>query len=501
MAADASGEATTADLAAAMAAVDVQRTKLRVRLHPAEGRLEVEGEVTLLARQDGVERVSLVIAEAFGDAAFRVGDAARAARFRPCRWANSAARLWDVSLPGPVARGKRIDLAVRYSGAWQGESLDGRITPRLSWMLPQAPWYPRLGTGRVAEEDASEIDLSVEAPEGHSVVATEGRTPGAAFFIAGDLKIAEKGTWSGKELTWYVAPEADRPGSAGISELRRLLDAETNLFGDYPRPRLAVLQLPAPWPAGEAVAAPGALLFGETAPGAARLAHELAHQWWGMTVQTPLLEGLATYAEWRFAPPRPDPGGSYLDFVTRHADLPIREALYRFEEPQRRALAYDKLAAVLVMLEDVIGAERFGRLLRQFYREGVGRRTRLEEFQSMARSLARQDLDPFFSQWVHQPGLPTVRLERVAVEAEGQKWRLTLTISQGSPPFRLTAPLAVATARGGERHPLQLAGTEQQITLLCRDRPTAVELDPDRRLLLNRKESVLRLQIADQGAR
>jgi aminopeptidase N len=264
-----------------------------------------------------------------------------------------------------------------------------------------------------------------------------------------------------------------------------------------PYPRLAVLQLPAPWPRGETVAAPGALLFDAAPPDVARLAHELAHQWWGMAVQTPMLEGLATYAEWRFGPHRPDPGGAYLDFVTRHTDQAIRDALYRFEEPERRALAYDKLAAVLMMLEDVMGAERFARLLREFQRTNLGRRTRLEEFQAMARRISRQDLDAFFNQWVHQPGLPGVRLEPATARAEGGNWQLTLPVSQAAPPFRVAAVLAVATAAGSERHTVELAGISQQVVLTCRGRPIGVELDPDRRLLLNRRESQLKVTVME----
>jgi hypothetical protein len=491
------GEVTATDLAAAMAAVDVQRTVLRVRLRPEEGRLEVEGDVTLLARRDGVESVPLILAEVFGSPEFRVSGATRQARSRSCRWANAPARLWEVPLPAAVPKGKRIEVAFTYGGRpdWP---LDGRITKHLSWMLPQAAWYPRLGTGRVAEDDASEIDLTLAAPAGQVAVTTEKRLPCPAFFVASALRAVEKGTWSGRELAWYAPDTAGSPRREGLAGLRQLLDAESDLFGRYPQPRLSVLQLPPPWPPGEVVAAPGALLFDERAPDRARLAHELAHQWWGLSVQTPLLEGVATYAEWRFAPGRPDPGGSYLDFVAGHADLAIREALYRFEEPARRALVYDKLAAVLVMLEDTMGAERFARLLKEFYAANAGRRTRLEEFQSLARRLSRQDLDAFFNQWVQQPGLPAVRVERATARAENGRWRLTLHVAQGAPPFRLTAAVAVAVVGGSaERHMVTLSGAEQQVELTCRARPTGVELDPERRLLLNRRDSRLTTSVTE----
>jgi hypothetical protein len=522
-----------------MATLDVQRTVLRVRLQPEASRLEAEGEVTLLARRDDVASASLVLAEVFAQPEFRVGGEARATRSRPFRWANTPARLWEIPLPAAAAKGKRVAIAFRYAGTWPAaqDALDGRIKSRLSWMLPQAPWYPRLGTGRVGEDDAGEVELTLTAPAGQRVIASGARDganeanrptehrwraslPGPAFFVAGELQAAESSSWNGKPLTWYTPLAQEhrstvvshpRSGAPSLADVRLLLEAQVGLFGPLPQPRLSVVQLPAPWPADAAYAAPGALLFGAEAPDVSRLAHELAHQWWGLAVQTPLLEGLATYAEWRFGPRHPDPGGSYLDFVTGHTDVPIRDALYRFEEPERRALAYDKLATVLVMLEDVMGPDRFARLLRQFQRENAGRRTRLEEFQSLARSLARRDLDGFFNQWVHQPGLPTVRLVRATARAEagrsgaGSRWRLTLQITQAAPPFRLTAAVAVTTTGGdemrgyptSERHTVELAGVDQTVMLDCRAQPTAVTLDPDRRLLLDRRESRLTATITE----
>src|SRR5262249_23961947 len=101
---------------------------------------------------------------------FTIDGQPRVPQGRPCRWANADARLWEIPLTAPLARDKRVEIAFRYAGKpdWP---LDGRITPQLSWMLPQAAWFPRLGTGRVGEDDWSEIDMTVTAPRGQVVVA------------------------------------------------------------------------------------------------------------------------------------------------------------------------------------------------------------------------------------------------------------------------------------------------------------------------------------------
>jgi hypothetical protein len=523
------------DLAEAMGVTDVQRTVLRVRLLPEGGRLEEEGEVTLLARRDGVAAVHLVLAEALEPDAFSVGGetvAREALSSRPYRWANAPARVWEIPLRQPPASGKSVTIGFRCAGSpdWP---LDGRITPHLSWMLPQAAWYPRLGTGRVAEEDWGTLDLTITAPQGQVVVANgvpdqrdlplsasgrgraparleagrlsasarEGggvstrhflsRLPEAAFFVAGELSEVETAASNGVPLRWY-SPR--RTEASPLVEVKRLLGAQRERFGAFPHPRLTVLQLPEPWPAGESYAVAGAILLDTRPPGVARLAHELAHQWWGLSVQTPLLEGLATYAEWQVAPPTV-PGGSYPEFAARHADRAVRDALWSFEEPQRRALAYDKLAAVLVMLEDQIGADRFTRVLREFQRRYAGRRTGVETFQTLARSVARQDLDAFFSQWLYGPGLPTLRLEGAEARREGKGYRLTLHLMQTTPPFRLLLPVAIDTASGKERRTVEFAGTGGPVEVEVPARPAAVTVDPDGRVLLNRRESTLRCEI------
>jgi aminopeptidase N len=549
--AQAPNPATPVDLAETMSAVDILRTTLRVRLQPERGALEVEGAVRLTSRRDGVSSARLVLAEAFGSPRFMIADQPRDTSWQPLRWSNADARLWTIPFPEPLQKGKSLEIAFRYDGRpdWP---LDGRITPRLSWMLPQAAWFPRLGTGRVAGDDWSELDLTISAPEGFAVVANgepvPGKEPsgsgasapavhhwrsrlhGSPYFVAGPFTVTSE-TGSGKKLGWYgpVAATSARirnlqSGTALRAVIRNLEPA----FGPYPQPRLAVIQMPEPWPTGDTVAVPGAILFDPRPPDPTRLAHEIAHQWWGLSVQTPLLEGLARYAEWLVqrdgatgvsaraitgdGAKRPDPssrpvapsphrpvassiGGIYPDFAARFPDLPLRDALFRFEEPQRTALAYDKLGAVLRMLSDVIGEERFHRLLRDFHRRYAGQRAGLAEFQILARGVAKQDLDGFFNQWINAPGLPTIRLERVTARPEGRGYRLTLHTTQARPPFRLPVDVAIETAKESESARVELTEMEQQIEINTRARPLAVELDPGGRVLLDRRDARLQYRL------
>jgi aminopeptidase N len=515
-----------------MSAVDILRTTLRVRLQPERGVMEVEGTVRLTARRDGVAFAPLVLAEAFAAPRFTIADRSCDATWQPLRWSNADARLWKIPCPDPVNRGKTLEIAFQYDGRpdW---SVDGRITPWLSWMLPQAAWFPRLGTGRVAGDDWCEVEITVTAPQNHEVIANgepvppkeptpTGRTwhsrlHGSPFFVVGPFRVTSE-TWSGKTLAWCATSVV--PGSA-IGDLRSAIRALEPAFGAYPQPRLALIQMPEPWPEGKALAVPGALLFDARPPDPTRLAHEIAHQWWGLSVQTPLLEGFARYAEWLAtlddeargrrgdgargrggdgatgrrgdgATGRSAIGGSYPDFAARFPDIALRDALLRFDEPQRTALAYDKLGAVLQMLSDVIGEERFHRLLRDFHRRYQGQRAGLPEFQIMARGAAKQDLDWFFNQWVNAPGLPSVRLEGVTARPEGRGYRLTAHVTQARPPFRLPMQVAVETTAGRESARVELTEVEQQVEIVTKARPITVELDPGGRVLLDRRDARLR---------
>ena len=80
------------------------------------------------------------------------------------------------------------------------------------------------------------------------------RLHGSPYFVAGPFTVTSE-AGSGKKLGWYG------PAAATAAQIRHL-QAGTPLrgvirglepaFGPYPQPRLAVIQMPEPWPAGEA---------------------------------------------------------------------------------------------------------------------------------------------------------------------------------------------------------------------------------------------------------
>lgn len=168
------------------------------------------------------------------------------------------------------------------------------------------------------------------------------------------------------------------------------------------------------------------------------LAHEVAHQWWGVGIgvdwnaENVLSEGLAqyfsiTYFEDKYGEFGPNlfeferPGlleeaiESQLGYINlrQHlqGDLPYLDAVKnRFDEaivkPRRdvqftqstATRLYNKGYLMLRALEGRIGEGAMDELMRRSYEQGVGGAVRMDRFQALAESVSEEDLSQFFAE-------------------------------------------------------------------------------------------------------
>jgi peptidase M1-like protein len=176
------------------------------------------------------------------------------------------------------------------------------------------------------------------------------------------------------------------------------------------------------------------------------LAHEMAHQWWGQAVgwrnyhEQWLSEGFAQYfaalyAERRYggevsgammrqlrkwAIDRSDQGPVYLGYRLGH----IRNQPTVF-----RALVYNKGAAVLHMLRQLVGDDAFFRGLRRFYVGGRFLKVGTENFRAAMEAEAGQSLERFFTRWIYGSALPHLSFS-YRVEAVGGRHEVVLRFDQ-----------------------------------------------------------------------
>ena len=168
------------------------------------------------------------------------------------------------------------------------------------------------------------------------------------------------------------------------------------------------------------------------------LAHDLSHQWWGQAVgwqtyhEQWLSEGLAQYfaglyakhsrandafagvlRQWRkWSLDKSDQGPVYLGYRLGHTKNDSRVF---------RALVYNKGAAVLNMLRNLIGDDAFLRGLRRFYRAARFTKVGTEDLRHAMEEESGQSLERFFERWIYGATLPSVMFDfRVESSSTGQ---------------------------------------------------------------------------------
>jgi hypothetical protein len=182
---------------------------------------------------------------------------------------------------------------------------------------------------------------------------------------------------------------------ATLESAARTLDYGIRNFGPYPLPELRLAEIPSTWRQFGGLAMPGLILLVEHRVFlidrrdsarvdlvTKRVAHEVAHQWWGRELAPPigpgasvLVESLARYSELMIL--KEVHGRQAIEPVL---SMELRKYLSgragQEEVPLARAtnqayLYYSKGALVLSALEDLIGEEKVNRALRDLLKMGT----------------------------------------------------------------------------------------------------------------------------------
>jgi aminopeptidase N len=147
------------------------------------------------------------------------------------------------------------------------------------------------------------------------------------------------------------------------------------------------------------------------------IAHELAHQWFGDAITVRdwsniwLNESFATFAEWLWNEKH---GGRTLPEQARviyngHPDTDTWWSVV-ISDPQRDTMFFDRSyrggGMVLQFLREKIGDDAFFKLLRTWYTTHKNSTATTAEFEALAKQVSGQNLDSFFTTWLHTPGKP-----------------------------------------------------------------------------------------------
>lgn len=228
-----------------------------------------------------------------------------------------------------------------------------------------------------------------------------------------------------------------------------------------------------------------------------KLSRETSYQWWGLTVglnsfdDVWLSQGLGQFSTLLYVR---DNGNETLFKQALQAELEkalafeqsasIRQAPLQLDDqsPAFRSVIIDKGALVFVMLRQLIGEDKFDKMLATYYKKFSGKKVKIDEFEAFASKEAGRDLRFFFGQWIDSTGVPEFRAEyRILRTKDG--FRVPGTIKQDLDTFEMPVEVILKTEAGNEREVLQLKGTSADFNFTTKSKPVDVVIDPDAKII------------------
>lgn len=318
------------------------------------------------------------------------------------------------------------------------------------------------------------------------------------------------------QLRTYFHPQIAELARKYRDEVKSYIEFYEAWIGEYPFTEFSVVSSPTPTGFGmPTLTYLGIEVLRLPFIRATSLGHEVLHNWWGNGVypdysQGNWSEGLTTFmADYAYKEregaeaAREMRLGWLRDFVALAPgqDAPLTTFTSRTHGASQ-IVGYNKAAMMFLMLRDLLGRETFDRALQSFWREQRFRVATWADLQRAFEAASGQDLRGFFAQWLTRPGAPAVRIAEATRKQLDFGHRITLTLEQAAPVYRLRVPVAVRSEGGEEIRLLDLERGHQTFTLELRSRPLEVALDPDlrlfRRLMPDEAPPILRQVMVDR---
>lgn len=309
-----------------------------------------------------------------------------------------------------------------------------------------------------------------------------------------DFAITQSGTVSNIPVYSYVYPENKEQGFKDYAFADKILPFYIKNIGAYPYKKLANVQSTTIYGGMENASA---IFYFENSVGdkgvESLIAHEIAHQWFGDAVTEIgwqhlwLSEGFATYMT-----------NCYLEHTygvdsLKHLMLQQREKVVSFEKRRLtpvidtavtgnyiqllNANSYEKGAWILHMLRRKIGDAAFWKGIHNYFEKYSGRNSSSDELMLMMEEAGKQDLKPFFNQWLRTTGHPELA---VKWQYDSVKKALNIQVEQQQANL-YTFPLEYSV--NGKIHVIAVKDKTTSLALPLAAAPVTVVIDPDVNLL------------------
>lgn len=399
-----------------------------------------------------------------------------------------------VNIPVPMPKGQPFTMRVVYNGDLIRRVDDYTILrTSLDW-IPSHSYFHKALYDITFSHPASmtlvslgkKVSTSTQDRTTTSRWVTEQPNSNNSFHI-GLFKEKPLATPDGvpKCTLYHVADSYDHVDEIG-TDIEQSLTFYTKLFGPPPITMLHATELPGTH--GEAF--PGllhlsSLAFVSTADFFQEqfIAHEVAHQWWGISVKPLsyrdrwLSEGFSEYSCLMYSQLAAQETKKFFRLldeyrkgimsfgkkdIGKNLQPPAIALGYRvssgagLEFEAYNEFVYYKGAWVIHMLRNMMldlatmREDAYMTVMREFYNRFKNRHASTEDFKTTVEQLTGADLGWFFDQWVYGNQLPTYRVAWKKEQQQDGQWKVTMRIRQQGvgEKFRMPVPVKIADEDG-----------------------------------------------------
>ncbi|MBI4470157.1 MAG: tetratricopeptide repeat protein [Acidobacteria bacterium] len=422
--------------------------------------------------------------------------------------------------------GKEVTVNLDYSGALRtpegGPVADKRLAyigAEGCYLLYASRWLPfhnyaadlatyeinlTVPQGYLVSGYSDQMPVPKPARAGKQVYPLMSTTPVlAATLIAGKYVSKEVKTGAGLVFQFLAKPGNESKLDALLEPVGKMLEVYAARFGSFPfRERLIIAEIDND--SLDYYSSPGMICLaprvfaGDLPVDLARLAREVAYEWWGQAVALKsfdeewISQGLAQYSsllyrqetksEAEFLQDTQELLERALTFESSASLIRAPSELYDLS-PSYEAVMYYKGAFVYHMLRYLMGDEKFFALLQRFYQSYRGTNAAISNFEAMASQVYGQNLRSFFGQWVDSTGVPEFRTEYLIIRTREGKFKARGTVKQNFELFNMPVELMLRSEGGTSRLTVPMKGIEAPFEFVSDTLPQEVVVDPDNHIL------------------
>lgn len=439
---------------------------------------------------------------------------------KPLKFSHSKNKL-NIELNKIAETNERLDFEILYSGV----PIDGLVISENkyghrtffgdNWPDRARNWLPTVDH----PSDKASLEFLVYAPEHYEVVSNgylaekkqlednmefthwkENAPLATKLMVIGlaDFTIGNKTTDKNIPLSSWVFTENKEQGFKNYNYNTKAFDYFSELIGTYSYEKLAHVQSKTRYGGMENASC---IFYNENSAISGRsqeglFAHEVAHQWFGNSVTEQnwhhvwLSEGFATYLthvykqHFKGEPVFREGLKADREQVICYAKQNMAPIIDTTVTEYIRLLndnSYEKASWFLHMLRMDLGDEVFFKGLRKYYSDYKNSTALTRDFRCVMETISGKSLEPFFKQWLWQPGHPILNFD----------WKqnaknITISVQQLQKHYLFAFPLElVIEYKNGDseiKH-IEIDKRMHKVTLNVNSAVKEIRLDPNVKLL------------------